>query len=125
MEGDKHSRILKVICGAAERREHFKRCSHSQSFRGLPEAPLAARTPKPVASLQHDDFDECRCYGIANLLIFHKLSDLAHIGDSGSAMRVLASSLLANPETRIVCRQEFDQLGPTSVALGLRGTEQS
>lgn len=65
-----------------------------------------------------------RHYGIANMLIFHKLSDLDNVGDSGSAMRALASSLLANAETRIVYRQEPDQLGSTAAALGLSGTEQ-
>jgi hypothetical protein len=66
-----------------------------------------------------------RHYGIANMLIFHKLSDLDNVGDSGSAMRALASSLLANAETRIVYRQEADQLGSTASALGLTKTEQS
>ncbi|MGH3456703.1 hypothetical protein [Aeromicrobium sp.] len=64
-------------------------------------------------------------YGIADMLIFHKLSDLDNVGDQGSAMRALASSLLANAETRIVYRQESDQLGSTATALGLTGTEQS
>ena len=66
-----------------------------------------------------------RHYGIANMLIFHKLSDLDNVGDQGSAMRALASSLLANAETRVVYRQESDQLGATAAALGLTGTEQS
>lgn len=65
-----------------------------------------------------------RHYGIANMLIFHKLSDLDNVGDAGSAMRSLANSLLANAETRIVYRQESDQLGLTAKALGLTGTEQ-
>jgi hypothetical protein len=65
-----------------------------------------------------------RHYGIANLLIFHKLSDLDNVGDEGSVMRALASSLLANAETRVVYRQESDQLGSTATALGLTGTEQ-
>lgn len=65
-----------------------------------------------------------RHYGIANMLIFHKLTDLDNVGDRGSAMRSLATSLLANAETRIVYRQESDQLGPTATALGLTGTEQ-
>ena len=64
-----------------------------------------------------------RHYGLANLLIFHKLSDLENVGDQGSAMRALASSLLANAETRIIYRQESDQLGATAQALGLTGTE--
>lgn len=66
-----------------------------------------------------------RHYGIANMLIFHKLTDLDNVGDQGSAMRALASSLLANAETRIVYRQESDQLGATAAALGLTGTEQA
>lgn len=65
-----------------------------------------------------------RHFGIANMLVFHKLSDLDNVGDQGSAMRALASSLLANAETRIVYRQEPDQLGSTATALGLTGTEQ-
>jgi hypothetical protein len=64
-----------------------------------------------------------RHFGIANMLVFHKLSDLDNVGDSGSAMRALASSLLANAETRVVYRQEPDQLGSTASALGLSSTE--
>lgn len=65
-----------------------------------------------------------RHFGIANMLIFHKPTDLDNAGDQGSAMRALASSLLANAEVRIVYRQEPDQLGTTALALGLTGTEQ-
>lgn len=65
-----------------------------------------------------------RHYGIANMLIFHKITDLENVGDQGSAMRSLANSLLANAETRIIYRQESDQLGVTAGALGLTGTEQ-
>lgn len=64
-----------------------------------------------------------RHLGIANLLIFHKLTDLDNVGDQGTAMRALASSLLANAETRIIFRQESDQLGVTAKLLGLTGTE--
>lgn len=66
-----------------------------------------------------------RAYGIANMLIFHKLSDLENVGDAGSAMRALANSLLANAETRITYRQESDQLAGTASALGLTGTERA
>lgn len=66
-----------------------------------------------------------RHFGIANMVIFHKLSDLDTVGDQGSAARALAASLLSNAETRIIYRQETDQLGATGAALGLAGTEQS
>lgn len=45
------------------------------------------------------------------------------VGDSGSAMRSLANSLLANAETRIIYRQESDQLGITAETLDLTRTE--
>jgi len=64
-----------------------------------------------------------RHYGIANMLIFHKLTDLDNVGDQGSAMRALASSLLANAETRIIYRQEADQTKGAAEALGLTRTE--
>ena len=64
-----------------------------------------------------------RHLGIANLLIFHKLTDLDNVGDQGTQQRALASSLLANAETRIIYRQESDQLGITAQMLGLTGTE--
>jgi hypothetical protein len=57
------------------------------------------------------------------MLIFHRLGDLDNVGDQGSAMRALASSLLANAETRIIYRQESDQMSLTAQALGLTGTE--
>lgn len=66
-----------------------------------------------------------RHLGISNVLIFHKLSDLDTVGDAGSALHALASSLLANAEIRVIFRQETDQLGPTSTALGLTSTEQA
>ncbi len=65
-----------------------------------------------------------RHLGIANMLIFHKLSDLDNVGDQGTAAHALASSLLANAETRIIYRQESDQLGTTATMLNLTGTEQ-
>ncbi|EYT56577.1 ATP-binding protein [Leucobacter sp. UCD-THU] len=66
-----------------------------------------------------------RALGIANLLIFHKASDLDNVGDAGSQMRALASSLLANAETTITYRQSSDQLDITGELLGLTGTERA
>jgi hypothetical protein len=65
-----------------------------------------------------------RHYGIANLLAFHKLSDLDTVGDKGTSAHALASSLLANAETRIIYRQESDQIGATAALLDLTETEQ-
>ena len=66
-----------------------------------------------------------RAYGIANLVIIHRLSDLDAVGDASSETRALATGLLADCSTRIVYRQETDQLGATAAALGLTSTEKA
>ncbi|GGC14564.1 hypothetical protein [Cellulomonas carbonis] len=64
-----------------------------------------------------------RAYGIANLLVLHRLSDLDAVGRAGSEARALAEGLLADCSTRIVYRQENDQLEGTRRALGLSTAE--
>jgi len=66
-----------------------------------------------------------RAYGIANLMIIHRLSDLDAVGDAASETRALAQGLLADCSTRITYRQENDQLTGSAAALGLTGTETS
>ncbi|MFF2954100.1 ATP-binding protein [Kitasatospora sp. NPDC057965] len=64
-----------------------------------------------------------RGLGIANLLILHRLSDLLSAGDAGSRGRVLAEGLLADCSTRIIYRQEPDQVSASMALLGLTGVE--
>jgi type IV secretory pathway VirB4 component len=64
-----------------------------------------------------------RALGVANLLVLHRLSDLDAAGGAGSEIRAVADGLLADCATRIIYRQETDQLGPTATALGLTGPE--
>lgn len=64
-----------------------------------------------------------RAWGIANVLIIHRLSDLAAVGDAGSEARALAEGLLADCSTRVMLRQESDQLAKTAVLLGLTDVE--
>ncbi|MFB8086863.1 ATP-binding protein [Streptomyces sp. NPDC055992] len=64
-----------------------------------------------------------RGLGIANLMIIHRLSDLLSAGDAGSRGRVLAEGLLADCSTRIIYRQEPDQLAAAASLLGLTGVE--
>jgi hypothetical protein len=64
-----------------------------------------------------------RGMGIANLMIIHRLSDLLTAGDAGSQGRALAEGLLADCSTRIVYRQETDQLHAAASLLGLTSVE--
>ncbi|MFC8269421.1 ATP-binding protein [Streptomyces cinereoruber] len=64
-----------------------------------------------------------RGLGIANLMVIHRLSDLLSAGDAGSQSRALAEGLLADCSTRVIYRQETDQLAAASSLLGLTSVE--
>ncbi|MFF5438848.1 ATP-binding protein [Streptomyces achromogenes] len=64
-----------------------------------------------------------RGLGIANLMVIHRLSDLLTAGDAGSQGRALAEGLLADCSTRIIYRQETDQLHAAASLLGLTSVE--
>ncbi|MFI8308749.1 VirB4 family type IV secretion system protein [Streptomyces sp. NPDC085927] len=64
-----------------------------------------------------------RGLGIANLMVIHRLSDLLTAGDAGSQGRALAEGLLADCSTRIIYRQETDQLHAAATLLGLTSVE--
>lgn len=64
-----------------------------------------------------------RGLGIANLMVIHRLSDLLTAGDAGSRSRALAEGLLSDCSTRIVYRQEPDQLATAASLLGLTDIE--
>ncbi|GHF27317.1 ATP-binding protein [Streptomyces mashuensis] len=64
-----------------------------------------------------------RGLGIANLMVIHRLSDLLTAGDAGSRGRALAEGLLADCSTRIVYRQEADQVLAAAGLLGLTSVE--
>jgi len=64
-----------------------------------------------------------RAYGFANLMVIHRLSDLDAVGEHHSETRALAQGLLADCSTRIIYRQESDQLANSAIALGLTETE--
>lgn len=64
-----------------------------------------------------------RAWGIANLMVIHRLSDLDAAGSEGSKGRALAEGLLADCSTRIIYRQESDQSDSTASLLGLTDVE--
>ena len=64
-----------------------------------------------------------RSYGVANLAIVHRLSDLRAQADDGSATAKVSMGLLADTQTRIVFRQSSDQVPEARALLGLTSTE--
>jgi hypothetical protein len=64
-----------------------------------------------------------RAYGVANLAIVHRLSDLRSQADDGTATAKVAMGLLADTQTRILFRQSSDQVPDAKALLGLTTTE--
>ncbi|MFD8114394.1 ATP-binding protein [Streptomyces microflavus] len=85
----------------------------------------AWRLMRHVALLQRmqSQWKLSRGLGIANLMVIHRLSDLLTAGDAGSQGRALAEGLLADCSTRIIYRQESDQLLAAASLLGLTSIE--
>ena len=64
-----------------------------------------------------------RAYGIANIAVLHRLSDLRAVGATGSEQVSLASGLLADSETRVVYGQAPGEVAAASELLSLSETE--
>ncbi len=64
-----------------------------------------------------------RAWGVANLAVVHRLSDLRAQADDGSATAKVAAGLLADTQTRVLFRQSADQVPDARHLLGLSAAE--
>jgi len=65
----------------------------------------------------------CRAYGVANIAVAHRLSDLRAQADDGTATAKVAMGLLADTQTRVIFRQAPDQIPEARSMLGLNSRE--
>jgi type IV secretory pathway VirB4 component len=68
-------------------------------------------------------FKLCRAWGVANIAISHRISDLSAQADDGTATTKIAAGLLADTQTRVVFRQSADQAAGARTLLGLSDTQ--
>lgn len=64
-----------------------------------------------------------RSYGVANIAIVHRLSDLRSQADDGTAAAKVSMGLLADTQTRVLFRQSSDQVDDARGLLDLTTTE--
>ena len=64
-----------------------------------------------------------RAWGVANMAVLHRVSDLAAVGAEGSEQRQLAAGLLLDSETRIVYAQPPGELAAAAELLDLTAIE--
>jgi hypothetical protein len=70
-------------------------------------------------------FKLSRAYGVANVAVVHRLSDLKAAGQDGSQEQRLAQGLLADAETRVLFGQAPGEAERAGELLGLSRTEQT
>jgi type IV secretory pathway VirB4 component len=70
-------------------------------------------------------FKLSRSYGVANVAVVHRLSDLKAAGQEGSEQQRLAEGLLADAETRVVFGQAPGEAEKAGELLGLSRNEQA
>lgn len=76
-----------------------------------------------IARWMQANFKLSRAYGIQNVIVMHRISDLKATGALGSETRTIAEGLLADAGTRVVYAQSPDELVSARELLGLTGTE--
>jgi hypothetical protein len=64
-----------------------------------------------------------RAFGVSNVAVLHRVSDLRSVGASDSEQVALAQGLLADSETRVVYAQAPGELEAASTLLSLSSTE--
>jgi hypothetical protein len=76
-----------------------------------------------VARWLQASFKLSRAFGVANVAVVHRLSDLRAAGGDGSEQQRLAEGLLADAETRVVFAQPPSEVQAATELLGLTTTE--
>jgi type IV secretory pathway VirB4 component len=76
-----------------------------------------------IAAWMQQSFKLSRASGTMNVLVMHRLSDLASAGAGGSHQVRLAEGLLADTETRVIYGQPASEVDHARELLGLSDTE--
>ena len=66
-----------------------------------------------------------RTFGVANMAIAHKVTDAAAQSADGTAEAKIAAGLLADTDTKIILRQDPEQLDVAQRTFGLTDTERA
>jgi hypothetical protein len=76
-----------------------------------------------VARWLQSSWKLARAFGVANIAVLHRLSDLTAVGGAGSEQVQVAQGLLADSETRVVYAQSHGEVEAAGRLLGLSDTE--
>jgi hypothetical protein len=107
---------------AALARRAARREDGAQVFLVVDEA-WAILSNLGVARWLQSSWKLSRAFGVSNVAVLHRVSDLHSVGASDSEQVALAQGLLADSETRVVYAQSPGELAVASALLSLSSTE--
>lgn len=111
-----------VMVATAGWLQQLMACPGPQRVQVLDEA-WALLANRHTASYLQSSFKLGRAYGVANIAITHRASDLGAQADDGTATAKIATGLLADSATRIILRQASDQIPRAVDNFGLTAPE--
>lgn len=111
-----------MTCAAAWLQAAFARPGAGKRIIVVDEAWSILKTIG-IARWMQANFKLARAYGIQNLIVMHRVSDLKATGELGSETRTIAEGLLADAGTRVIYAQSADEIVTARELLGLTGTE--
>jgi type IV secretory pathway VirB4 component len=128
-----HSTALGILmtCAAAWQRAAIA-AQHEQADRDGRTTPKVINVAdeawkilgvRGIGEWLQDSFKRSRAYGIQNVIVMHRLSDLSAAGAAGSREVALAEGLLHDAQTRVVYAQYEDEVPRVREALGLTSVE--
>jgi type IV secretory pathway VirB4 component len=128
---DSSALAIVMTCAAAFQRAVIERLHSDADASGTPapkfinvfDEAWRVLSVLGVGEWLQDLFKKSRSYGVQNVLVMHRLSDLSAAGAAGSREVALAEGLLHDAQTRVVYRQVQDELPRTREALGLTTLE--
>ena len=128
---DSSALAIVMTCAAAWQRATMARAHIISDAQGLPTPKFVnvfdeawrALSVVGVGEWLQDAFKKSRSYGMQNIVVMHRLSDLDAAGAAGSREVKLAEGLLHDAQTRVVYRQSEDEVPRAREVLGLTSLE--
>jgi hypothetical protein len=116
-----------MACATAWLQAHLARTASSaerggQTFVVIDEA-WALLSNLGVARWLQSSWKLSRAFGVSNVAVLHRVTDLHSVGASDSEQVALAKGLLADSETRVIYAQSPGELAVASDLLSLSSTE--
>ena len=111
-----------MVCAAAWLQRALARPEPTKRLLILDEAWVCLRNVAIARWLQ-SSYKLARAYGVQNISVVHRLSDLTAAGDSDSEQVQLARGLLSDSETRVIYYQAAGDVAASKYLLGLTESE--